>query len=58
MTFLFNSDAERGTVFRNAFARELPHLPFAIDPASVDTDLVRYIMKSCSQLGPGSINFR
>jgi glyoxylate/hydroxypyruvate reductase len=44
MTFLFNSDAERGTVFRNAFARELPHLPFAIDPASVDTDLVRYII--------------
>jgi glyoxylate/hydroxypyruvate reductase len=44
MTFLFNSDAQRGVVFRGAFARELPHLPFAIDPATVNSDLVRYII--------------
>jgi glyoxylate/hydroxypyruvate reductase A len=44
MTFLFNSDAQRGAVFRNAFARELPNLPFATDPATVDPDLVRYVI--------------
>lgn len=44
MTFLFNSDAQRGAVFRDAFARELPHLPFAINPATVDPDLVRYVI--------------
>ncbi|MCP3468948.1 glyoxylate/hydroxypyruvate reductase A [Bradyrhizobium sp. CCGUVB1N3] len=44
MTFLFNSDAQRGAVFREAFARELPHLPFAIGPATVDPDGVRYII--------------
>jgi hypothetical protein len=43
MTFLFNSDAQRGAVFRSAFARELPHLPFANDPATVDSDLVRRV---------------
>lgn len=31
-------------VFREAFARELPHLPFAIGPATVDPDGVRYII--------------
>lgn len=36
MTFLFNSDAQRATVFRDAFARDLPHLPFAIGPVGVD----------------------
>jgi glyoxylate/hydroxypyruvate reductase len=44
MTFLFNSDAQRGAVFRSAFARELPHLPFSIDPATVDPDQVRYVV--------------
>ncbi|MET4177134.1 glyoxylate/hydroxypyruvate reductase A [Bradyrhizobium sp. LA6.1] len=44
MTFLFNSDAQRGAVFRSAFARELPHLPFSIDPATVDPDHVRYVV--------------
>src|SRR5262245_16214743 len=44
MTILFISDAQRGAVFRNAFARELPQLPFAVDPAAVDPDLVRYVV--------------
>ena len=44
MVFLFNSDAERGAVFRNAFARELPDLPFAIDSATTDPDQVRYVI--------------
>jgi glyoxylate/hydroxypyruvate reductase len=44
MTFLFNSDAQRGAVFREAFARELPHLPFAIAPATVDPGEVRYLI--------------
>jgi len=44
MTILFNSDARRGAVFREAFAHELPHLPFAISPATVDPDCVRYIV--------------
>lgn len=44
MTFLFNSDAQRAAVFRDAFARELPHLPFAIGPARVDPGDVRYII--------------
>jgi len=44
MVFLFNSDAERGAVFRNAFARELPGVPFAIDSATIDPDQVRYVI--------------
>jgi len=44
MTFLFNSDAQRGAVFREAFARELPHLPFAIGPNIVAPASVRYII--------------
>ncbi|MDE5444228.1 glyoxylate/hydroxypyruvate reductase A [Bradyrhizobium sp. CSA207] len=44
MTFLFNSDAQRGAVFREAFARKLPHLRFAIGPATVDPGDVRYII--------------
>ncbi|TPJ31568.1 MULTISPECIES: glyoxylate/hydroxypyruvate reductase A [unclassified Mesorhizobium] len=44
MTFLFNSDARRGAVFAEAFASELPELPFAMDPASVDPDAVRYLI--------------
>ncbi|PBC03524.1 glyoxylate/hydroxypyruvate reductase A [Mesorhizobium sp. WSM3860] len=44
MTFLFNSDARRGAIFAEAFAKELPDLPFAIDAATVDPDSVRYLI--------------
>ena len=44
MTFLFNSDAARGAVFREIFARELPDLPFTADPATVDPEEVRYLI--------------
>lgn len=44
MTFLFNSDATRGAIFADAFARALPDLPFSMDPASVDPDTVRYLI--------------
>lgn len=44
MTFLFNSDAKRGAIFRDAMARALPDLPFSMDPASVDPDAVRYLI--------------
>ncbi|RRI02051.1 glyoxylate/hydroxypyruvate reductase A [Mesorhizobium tamadayense] len=44
MTFLFNSDARRGAVFAEAFAQELPDLPFTTDTATVDPDAVRYLI--------------
>lgn len=44
MTFLFYSDAERGAVFREIFARELPDLSFSMEPATVDPDAVRYLI--------------
>jgi len=44
MTFLFNSDAKRGEIFRQALAAELPGLPFSIDAATVDPDAVRYLI--------------
>lgn len=44
MTFLFNSDARRGAVFADAFAKDLPDLPFAMDAATVDPDAVRYLI--------------
>ena len=44
MTFLFNSDAGRGAVFADAFARELPDVPFTMDAAAVDPDAVRYLI--------------
>jgi glyoxylate/hydroxypyruvate reductase A len=44
VTFLFNSDASRGAVFREIFARELPDLPFIADPATVDPEEVRYLI--------------
>jgi glyoxylate/hydroxypyruvate reductase A len=44
MTFLFNSDARRGAVFREVFAAELPELPFSMDPATVDPETVRYLI--------------
>jgi glyoxylate/hydroxypyruvate reductase len=44
MTFLFHSDAARGAIFAEAFARELPDLPFSMDPTTVDPDAVRYLI--------------
>lgn len=44
MTFLFNSDAKRGEIFRQALAADLPDLPFSMDAASVDADAVRYLI--------------
>jgi glyoxylate/hydroxypyruvate reductase len=44
MTFLFNSDAKRGAIFAEAFARELPDIPFLMDPTTVDPDKVRYLI--------------
>lgn len=44
MTFLFASDAARGAVFAEAFARELPDQPFTMDPATVDPEAVRYLL--------------
>jgi len=44
MTFLFNSDARRGAVFADVFARELPDVPFTMDAATVDPDAVRYLI--------------
>lgn len=32
MAFLFNSDAKRGAIFAEAFARKLPDIPFAMNP--------------------------
>ncbi|QND56102.1 2-hydroxyacid dehydrogenase [Mesorhizobium huakuii] len=44
MTFLFNSDARRGATFADAFARELPDVPFTMDAATVAPDAVRYLI--------------
>ncbi|RVC64165.1 MAG: glyoxylate/hydroxypyruvate reductase A [Mesorhizobium sp.] len=44
MTFLFNSDARRGAVFAEAFAQELPDIPFTTNAATVDPDAVRYLI--------------
>ncbi|TIT17272.1 MAG: glyoxylate/hydroxypyruvate reductase A, partial [Mesorhizobium sp.] len=44
MTFLFNSDARRGAVFAEAFAEELPDIPFTTNAATVDPDAVRYLI--------------
>ncbi|WP_192247176.1 2-hydroxyacid dehydrogenase [Mesorhizobium silamurunense] len=44
MTFLFNSDPRRGAIFAEAFAAELPDLPFAMDAETVDPDAVRYLI--------------
>ncbi|RWX66242.1 glyoxylate/hydroxypyruvate reductase A [Mesorhizobium sp. M4B.F.Ca.ET.089.01.1.1] len=44
MTFLFNSDAPRGGVFAEAFAEELPDIPFTTNAATVDPDAVRYLI--------------
>lgn len=42
--FLFLSTPERSTVFREAFARNLPDVVFSDDPASIDPDDVRYLI--------------
>ncbi|CCD96127.1 putative 2-hydroxyacid dehydrogenase [Bradyrhizobium sp. ORS 375] len=44
MTFLFNSDAKRGGIFREVLGRELPDLPFAIGLTGVDPAAVRYMI--------------
>ncbi len=44
MTFLFNSDAKRGEIFRQALTAELPDLPFSMDASTVDPDAVRYLI--------------
>lgn len=44
MTFLFNSDARRGAIFADAFAKELSDVPFTMDTATVDPDAVRYLI--------------
>jgi hypothetical protein len=44
MAFWFNSDRERGRIFAEAFARDLPDLPFIMDAAQVDPDDVRYVL--------------
>jgi glyoxylate/hydroxypyruvate reductase len=44
MAFWFNSDRERGRVFAEAFARELPDLPVIMDVAQVDPDDIRYLL--------------
>ncbi len=44
MTFLFNSDARRGEIFRQVLARDLPDLSFSMEPQTVDPDAVRYLI--------------
>ena len=44
MAFLFNSDAARGAVFRQIFARELPDLEFYHCSESIDPEKVRYLL--------------
>ncbi|TIS55656.1 glyoxylate/hydroxypyruvate reductase A [Mesorhizobium sp.] len=44
MAFLINSDPERVRVFADEFARELPDLRFASDPAVIDRAEVRYLL--------------
>ncbi|MBB4274839.1 2-hydroxyacid dehydrogenase [Rhizobium mongolense] len=44
MVFWFNSDRERGRVFAEAFARELPDLPLVMDISEHDPDEILYIL--------------
>ncbi|GAB1584674.1 2-hydroxyacid dehydrogenase [Phyllobacterium phragmitis] len=44
MAFLFRSDSERGAVFREVFARELPDLEFFHSSEDVDAEKVRYLV--------------
>jgi glyoxylate/hydroxypyruvate reductase len=44
MAFFFNSDAARGAVFREIFARELPDLEFVHSDQEVEPEKVRYLI--------------
>lgn len=44
MAFLFNSDAARGTIFRQVFASELPDLEFYRCGESIDPEKVQYLL--------------
>lgn len=44
MAFLFNSDATRGAVFREVFARELPDIEFLHGGQGVEPEKVRYLI--------------
>jgi glyoxylate/hydroxypyruvate reductase len=44
MAFLFNSDAARGAVFREVFARELPDLEFLHSEQEVEPERIRYLI--------------
>ena len=44
MAFLFNSDAARAAIFRQAFARELPDLEFHHTTECFDPEKVRYLL--------------
>lgn len=44
MAFLFNSDAARGAIFRQIFARELPDLEFYHCSECIDPEKVRYLL--------------
>ena len=44
MTFLFNSDAQRGAIFAEAFAQHLPELGFSMDAGTVAAEDVRYLL--------------
>lgn len=44
MVFLFNSDAERGKIFREVFANEVPHVEFVQGGDDVDPERVKYLL--------------
>lgn len=44
MAFLFNSDAARGAIFRQAFARELPDVEFYLSSEWFEPEKVRYLL--------------
>jgi glyoxylate/hydroxypyruvate reductase A len=44
MAFLFNSDAARGAIFRQVFARELPDLEFYHCSECIDPEKIRYLL--------------
>jgi glyoxylate/hydroxypyruvate reductase len=44
MAFLFNSDAARGTIFRQVFASELPDLEFYHCSECIDPEKVQYLL--------------
>ena len=46
MAFLFNSDAARGEIFRQVFAREIPELEFYHCSEDIDPEKVRYLVSA------------